>query len=116
MFSGKALLVIGLALALWGRSLSHDDQVAVGLKSAGQIGLRSTAGAISLFASEGLLKLGKEWAWHSNFQKISSASSMHKGFHWAYQKPMSWEVRLPIFLIAVLAGLWLFLRARMTRS
>jgi hypothetical protein len=116
MFSGKAILVIGLALALWGRSLSHDDQVAVGLKSAGQIGLRSTTGAISLSASEGLLKLGKEWAWHSSFQKIAGSGGAHKGFHWAYQKPMSWEVRLPIFSIAVLAGLWLFIRARQSRN
>ncbi len=115
-FMGKALLIIGIALSLWGRSLSHDDQVALGLKTAGQIGLRSAAGAVSLYASEGTLKLGKDWAFETSFKKGVSNAADHKGFNVAFSKPMSWQVRVPIVVIAVLAGVFLLFKGKMARG
>ena len=116
MFSAKALLIIGLALSLWGRSLTHDDQMALGLKSAGQISVRATSGAVSLSASEGVLKLGKELAFETSFKKSASTSADHKGFNFSFQKPMSWQVRVPIFFIAILAGVWLLFMGRMAKG
>lgn len=113
---GKALLIIGIALSLWGRSLSHDDQIALGLKTAGQIGVRSAAGAVSLYASEGTLKLGKEWAFETTFKKGVGSATDHKGFNVAFSKPMSWQIRVPIVAIAALAAVFLLFKGKMARS
>lgn len=113
---GKALLIIGIALALWGRSLSHDDQIALGLKTTGQIGVRATSGAVSLYASEGTLKMGKEWAFETSFKKGASTDGDHKGFNVSFKKPMDWQIRVPVILFAVLAGVLMLFKGKMSRA
>lgn len=116
MFKAFPILIVGVALAMWGRSMTSDDRVALGLKEAGQLQLRSTAGAVSLSASEALIKLGKSLTVEKSFQKRQPASDAHSGLSASFTKPMQWEIRVPWWGIAVLSGVWLFLRARMTRE
>ena len=113
MFNSKALLVIGLTLALWGRSLTSDDSISIGLKQAGQVSVRCTEGAVSLSTSEGLLELGHKFALKTQFGAKSDQSVKHKGFAASFQKPMQWEVRMPIFAAVFLCGFLLYVKTRM---
>lgn len=116
MFNGKALLIIGIALSLWGRSLTHDDRAAVGLKKAGQISLRSGSGAISLSASEGQMALGEKFAWEYRAKELDEASKKHSGFNVSFKKKMDWELRMPIFAIGGLACAMMFFQAKAARD
>jgi hypothetical protein len=116
MFNGKALLVIGIAFALWGRSITHDDRAAVGLKKAGQLSVRSASGAISLSASEGQMALGEKFAWEFKAKELDEASKKHSGFNVSFKKKMEWEVRMPIFVIGGLACLVMFFQAKSARD
>ncbi len=116
MFKAFPLLLVGISLAMWGRSMTHDDRVAIGLMKAGQIQLRSTSAAVSLSASEALLKLGAKPVFERSFQKRAAGSGAHSGLHFVFSKPMQWEARAPWWGLALAAGFWLFIRARMTRS
>jgi hypothetical protein len=119
MFNGKALLIIGIALSLWGRSLTHDDRAAVGLKKAGNIALRTGTGAISLSASEGQMALGEKFAWEYKAKELDEASkkkSDHSGFHVSFKKGMDWQIRMPIFVIGGLACAMMFFQAKSARD
>lgn len=110
------LLVVGAALALWGRSLTHDDRLTVGLKSAGRLELRAAQGALSLSASEALVKLGEGFAFDWSFAKAAAGPKTHEGVQVGFMKPMQWEVRMPIWLLAIAAGFLLWAQASMTRD
>lgn len=116
MFGGKALLIIGIALSLWGRSLTHDDHAAVGLKQVGQIGIRAASGAISLSASEGLMALGEKYAWEYRGKELDEASKKHSGFNLSFNNKMNWELRMPIFVIGGLACAMMFFQAKAARD
>lgn len=116
MFNGKILLVIGIALSLWGRSLTHDDRAVVGLKKAGQVSLQTASGAISLSASEGQMALGEKFAWDFKSKELDEASRKHSGFNLAFTKGMAWEIRMPIVAIGALACVMMFLQAKVGRS
>jgi hypothetical protein len=60
--------------------------------------------------------LGKEWAFETSFKKGVSTAADHKGFNVAFSKPMSWQVRVPIVVIAVLAGVFLLFKGKMARG
>ena len=116
MFKAYPLLLIGIALSMWGRSMTHDDRVNLGLKQAGQIQIRSTAGSVSLSANPGLVKLGEKLAVETSFVKTQPPEGEHSGLGFSFNKPMQWEVRAPWWGLAGFFGVWLFLRARMTRE
>lgn len=116
VFKAFPVLIVGIALAMWGRSITSDDRIALGLKEAGRLQLRSTSGAVSLSANAALVKLGRNFAVETSFQKITPVSAEHSGLNFSFKKPMQWELRVPWWGIALLAGAWLFLRARMTRE
>lgn len=116
MFKAYPLLLVGIALSMWGRSMTHDDRLSLGLKEAGQVQIRSTAGSVSLSANPGLVKLGKEFGFETSFVKKQPPEGEHSGFGFAFTKPMQWEVRAPWWGLAIFFGFWLFVRARMTRE
>jgi hypothetical protein len=119
MFNGKALLVIGIALSLWGRSLTHDDRAAVGLKKAGTIAVQTATGAISLSASEGQMALGEKFAWEYKAKELDDAAkkkSEHSGFNFSFKKKMDWQIRVPIYVIGALACVMMFMQAKMARD
>lgn len=116
MFGGKLLLVVGAAMALWGRSLTHDDRVTMGLKSAGRVELRAAHGAVSLSASETLVKLGQDFALDWSFGKAAPGPRNHEGMQMTFSKPTQWEVRMPVWLLALAMGFLLWVRALMTRE
>jgi len=116
MFNGKALLVIGIALSLWGRSLTHDDRASVGLKKAGHLSVQTASGAISLSASEGQMALGEKFAWEFKSKELDDSSKKHSGFNVAFKKGMAWEIRMPIAAIGALACVMMFFQAKMARD
>ncbi len=103
-------------MALWGRSLTHDDRITLGLKSAGRVELRAAHGAVSLSASEALMKLGQAFALETSFGKAAPGPQSHAGLSASWVKPTQWQVRAPVWLLALAAGFLLWAQAKMTRE
>lgn len=96
------LLLIGLVLFLWGRGMTHEDYVMMGLGKNGHLELRSAAAAVSLSGSQGLHKLGKWFSFEFNSRQIAAEASAHKGFKARFDAPMNWELRIPLLGVMVM--------------
>ncbi len=116
MLKAFPLLVVGVSLAMWGRSLTHDDRILLGVPKAGRLEARSTAGSFSLSASEALLQFGQKPAFETAFQKRQPGSAAHGGLNLRLARAMDWELRLPWWGLALISGFWLFVRARQRRG
>ena len=115
MLKASPLLIIGLVLFLWGRGMTHDDTMLLGLGKGGHLELRSGAAAVSLAASPGMHKLGKWFSFELNSREVKAAESAHKGFKARHDAPLNWELRIPLLGVMAVAIVGLFLLLRWFR-
>lgn len=112
MFKWLPILLVGLLIAAWARSMTHDDRIVVGLKTHGQIVLRGAMGNYSISANEGLYKLGEKYglAWQSS--EIKVPDSIPTGPFATFKKPMDWEIRAPVIVFLFVLCFWFYLKLK----
>ena len=112
MIKASPLLFIGLLLFLWGRGMTHEDTLKLGMGKSGHLEMRSGAAAVSVSASQGLHKLGKWFSFEFNSRAVLAEDSKHVGFKASFKRAFDWELRIPLLgvMVVIMFGLFIFLR------
>ncbi len=114
MFKWLPILLVGLLIAAWARSMTHDDKLIIALQKNGQIVLRGAMGNYSITASEGLHKLGEKYALDWQSTQIKAPDSIPTGFFGTFKKPMQWELRAPVFIFLIVLCYWFYLKLKLS--
>lgn len=111
MFKFSPLLLIGIVLALWGRGMTFEDCVMIGLGEKGHLELKSGAAAVSVNAAPGMHQLGRWFSFEHRARAVAPDASAHRGNHLSFRGPFEWSMRLSLLtlvgVLAVLVFVWL---------